>query len=961
MATQTTGFTIKIKGVDTYLKDFDELNKAYKDNLKELKKLEAGTDEFYEQQKVVAELKNGVSEFNRELKKQAKEFENAAKGVSEYKKLEAETRKLKNESKELAAQLLKLQKAGKENTDEYKDLEKQYQETTEKAQEFDKTLKEIDETVGDSFRNVGNYKSAFTDAFEEAGGGIKDFGNKLSALAKNPILLLVTLLVGALKLLFDAFKKSETGSELMTKATGVLNGILSVLVRLTEGIAQKIAGLGEKIKSAFNDPKQALLDFKDLIVQNIQNRIQGVIDTFGALGRVVKSVFKGDWAEASKAAGDAAKSFAQGVTGASKESIEGLVDIVDETIKASVKLEMARKNAAKVEQGIVKEINRLNNAYQVQAQRAGDATLSLKEQGEAAKKAGEIQAQLANQNIKLAQNNLNLIRAEKKLRQENKESVSDLLSAETAALTELSNAQNEYTLALKENATERRLISRDAAERELDFLIDIADNQKTINERLIADTSLTYEQRVKILEQTVTMMDKSFKDQVAVIQSFSKQQVDINDLLNETDQKRLTEKVKALGVDDIIAGRLLEIIKERKTAEQDFAETSKALNQERIDDIIKTAEEEETIANQVSELKYKRGLITQEEYNQEVLQNELERLEKELQNAELKGNERIELENEIELKKLEIKEAAIEKDLENIDKKFDKEKEKVDKQYLSGELSAKEHEQKLKEISDEANAEKLDYLIESGNENLEVTKDFLDREVELHKEAEEEKTQKTKDEADKRREKQEEAVEVANRINNQLREITNNLYQAQINAAEGNEQRQLELQRKQFQANKAFTISQIIIDTSASIMATLAKGFTPVNIILSGLAAAQGAAQISNVASQAPPMAAGGFTGRGGAIDETGERTTGLYRLHEGEYVAPRSQVQSMPFLFQSLENNRRTGASVMTAQSTQSNNDTAIIKAIERMTTNIKVVADSEEIVRLGTQKQQIKKAKNL
>ena len=194
-------------------------------------------------------------------------------------------------------------------------------------------------------------------------------------------------------------------------------------------------------------------------------------------------------------------------------------------------------------------------------------------------------------------------------------------------------------------------------------------------------------------------------------------------------QSRSAEKVRALGIDDVIAGRLLEIIKERKTAEQDFAETSKALNQERIDDLIKTAEEEETIANQVSELKYKRGLITQEEYNQEVLQNELERLEKELQNAELKGNERIELENEIELKKLEIKEAAIEKDLENIDKKFESERQKLNEQYLKGEISAKDHEDKLKELDDERLQEKLEFIEKSGEEQSELLQELLDEEV----------------------------------------------------------------------------------------------------------------------------------------------------------------------------------------------------------------------------------------
>ena len=107
-------------------------------------------------------------------------------------------------------------------------------------------------------------------------------------------------------------------------------------------------------------------------------------------------------------------------------------------------------------------------------------------------------------------------------------------------------------------------------------------------------------------------------------------------------------------------------------------------------------------------------------------------------------------------------------------------------------------------------------------------------------------------------------------------------------------------------------------------------------------------------------MAAGGFTGRGGVIDETGERTTGLYRLHEGEYVAPKTQVMSNPSLFAALEQNRRNGSSLMTPIQ-QTSNDNNMINAISKLTSNIKVVADSEEIVRLGLEKRNFKKSKNL
>lgn len=57
-------------------------------------------------------------------------------------------------------------------------------------------------------------------------------------------------------------------------------------------------------------------------------------------------------------------------------------------------------------------------------------------------------------------------------------------------------------------------------------------------------------------------------------------------------------------------------------------------------------------------------------------------------------------------------------------------------------------------------------------------------------------------------------------------------------------------------------------------------------------------------------FAVGGFTGKGLGVDETGERVVSA-QLHEGEYVAPRSQVQQFPNLFAALDRMRnKRGAS---------------------------------------------------
>ena len=1071
---QKTGFTIEINGVEKYLADFKSLNDAYKENLETLKGLETGTEAYYEQQKIVAQLKNGVdefnealkdqrellqevpvgsleelnkeykaqlkllkqlevgsdeyndqlkvvgklkneiSDFNKAIKAQAKEYENVGKGVSEYKKLEDETRKLKNESKELAAQLVKLAKEGKENSDEFRDLEKQYKDTTKKAQDFDKQLKEIDETVGDSFRNVGNYKDSIVEAFEGAGVGVTGFGQKLKALAANPIMLLITAVVAGLKLLFDAFKQSKTGSELFTKAAGIMNGVMALIVKVVETIAEKASNLGSTIAWVFENPKEALLAFKDLIVQNIENRIQGLIDTFGYLGDTIGYIFSGEWKKAAASAGEAAKSFAQAATGASKESIEGMLEVVEETVKGYTSLEMAKKNAAKVENALVQQIEDLTTAYELANQAAGDSTLSLDEQSAAALKAMGIKEKLAALEIERAKNNLALVATEMNLNKAAGKSNESLYSAHTAALSELKAAQREYTLAVKENATQRREINRDAAERELDFLIDLFDKQKSINEQIINSDETTFNQKKALLEETSRLADKSFKEQEAVVQKFTDAKVNLDELVMISDAKVVQERVKALGVDDVIAGRLLEIVKERKQALQDFAVTELEISKEHRENLLETAETEEEIAEQIADIKYKQGLINETEYNKLILENELKRIEKELElnkiaglekeafeleylqkkldNEELTDAERLKiqedfnqkkanfdkkmvekeanltekqiqerelLENERTIKLLEIKEAGLEKEIELIDRKFQLEEQKANEQYKKGEITEKEHQEKLREIEEEKINEKIDFLREQGDEQNELLIELLDEELEIIKSNNEKELEAEKEKAAKR-------IKIAKDAAAGLRDITNNLFAFAINAAEGNEQRQLELQRKQFIANKAFSASEIIIDTivgaQAAYNSQLIKGdptSVPRAIAAAVYTSIVGAARLAAVISQPAPMAEGGFTGRGSVTDETGERMTGIYRLHEGEYVAPRKQVEANPSLFAALDNNRRTGASVMTP--VQRNNDSNLVAAISQMTRNITVVADSEEIVRLGIEKRDLKKSKNL
>jgi TP901 family phage tail tape measure protein len=83
-------------------------------------------------------------------------------------------------------------------------------------------------------------------------------------------------------------------------------------------------------------------------------------------------------------------------------------------------------------------------------------------------------------------------------------------------------------------------------------------------------------------------------------------------------------------------------------------------------------------------------------------------------------------------------------------------------------------------------------------------------------------------------------------------------------------------------------------------------------VIATGIGAA---VQSAIIARQ--KFAVGGFTGKGAYVDETGERVVDA-KLHEDEYVAPRSQVQMFPSLFKELDRLRtKRGASTGTGYAT--------------------------------------------
>lgn len=113
-----------------------------------------------------------------------------------------------------------------------------------------------------------------------------------------------------------------------------------------------------------------------------------------------------------------------------------------------------------------------------------------------------------------------------------------------------------------------------------------------------------------------------------------------------------------------------------------------------------------------------------------------------------------------------------------------------------------------------------------------------------------------------------------------------------------------EIEKEAAQRKKATAKTEAIIQGAVSFVEALP------NLALAFFTAAQTALQVALIDSQ--EFAVGGFTGPGGERDYTGQRVAGSYMkgntrivYHDGEYIAPKSQVRQYPALFQMLEGDR--------------------------------------------------------
>lgn len=304
-------------------------------------------------------------------------------------------------------------------------------------------------------------------------------------------------LILAIGSLTAAFTASEEGQNKFQKILGVIGSITGNLVDL-------LANLGEGIIAAFENPKQAIEDFKNLLVENITNRFNAILDTVGYVGKAIKLVFQGEFSEALDVGKKAASSLVDSFTGIpnsvdkATESVKGFAKEIADDASAAAKIADQRAEIDKRSRQLLVDRATAERDIAALREKAADKeNFTAAERIKFLEEAGQISEGLANKEIAIAQLRFEAKKTENSLAKSTKEDLdeqaqleADVIAKQTARLKLQKALTAELTTTRREDAAERdRLAKEDETKK--------AEADKKEADRLAAIDKIKEDYRIK--------------------------------------------------------------------------------------------------------------------------------------------------------------------------------------------------------------------------------------------------------------------------------------------------------------------------------------------------------------------------------------------------------------------------------------------------------------------------------
>lgn len=298
-------------------------------------------------------------------------------------------------------------------------------------------------------------------------------------------------LVIAVFTLIQYFTRTERGAQALRVVTAALGATMDALMDV-------VISLGETIFRVFTEPKKVLKEFSTSIKTFVTDQINNILEGIGLLGSAIKKVFEKDFTGAMEDAKNGAKSLGEGLFKLSNAPLvaltNGAIELgkeIGKDTEAAVKLANAFNRLKKSQRELNVETAQSRAEIKNLNKIAEDITLTFSERAEAAEKAGNMESDLLNRRLGLAEENVRILKEQNSLSETNEEDLQKLADAEIVLAqirmeslemqTTLQNKLN--TIRLQQEAqriaaeTKAEEDKRKAAEDELALLQEVQDSR----------------------------------------------------------------------------------------------------------------------------------------------------------------------------------------------------------------------------------------------------------------------------------------------------------------------------------------------------------------------------------------------------------------------------------------------------------------------------------------------------
>ena len=439
----------------------------------------------------VAQAEKNVEELNKSFELQEKLVNDLEKEIFEYEKILNKTSKTNLAGRKKVNDAIKESKFRlKEEKQGLKDVTKDRKKANEELKEATKNQKDYSGVVGKLDSLTGGAISGIKNMIKAVSGATKGFNLLKVAIIGTGIGALVIGIMAVVK----AFKSSEEGQNKFRK----LMGLIGVVVG---NLGDMLSNLGEGIIEVFTNPKQALIDFKDLLVENITNRFNAIIDTVGFLGDAFKKVFEGDFGGAMDSAKKAGSSYIDIFTGVENtlgKTTDALSDFIDEQereLKIAGQIADQRAKADKIErQLLIDRANADRTRAELLEKAVDKEKFSASERIAFLEEAGRLEAEITDKEIAVAKIRLQTKQQENALSKSTKEDLQEeaqlkanLINLETSKLNKQKRVTTQLVTARREEQADKDADTKADKDR-IQKISDFRNNVLKKDEELYATT-----------------------------------------------------------------------------------------------------------------------------------------------------------------------------------------------------------------------------------------------------------------------------------------------------------------------------------------------------------------------------------------------------------------------------------------------------------------------------------------